>query len=132
MIKVFIVDDHIVVIEGLQALLNQTPDIEVIGIATNANECLSFLKNHIVDVILLDINLPDINGLDLCKSIKANHGNTKILALSTFNQLSYVSKMMENGASGYLLKNISKIELLQAIYAVTEGGIYHSLKSLTC
>jgi DNA-binding NarL/FixJ family response regulator len=128
MINIFIIDDHQMVIEGIQALLQTSSDIVVAGTCTNAAESLDFLKNTHVDLVLLDINLPDMSGLDLCKIIKQTHPKIKILALSTFNQVSYVNKMLSNGASGYLLKNITKDELSQAIYAVMEGGVYHSFE----
>jgi DNA-binding NarL/FixJ family response regulator len=126
MTKIFIIDDHNVVIEGILSLLQNLPQIVVCGHAQTATDCISFLKKNEVDVILMDINLADISGLDLCKQVKLTHPAIKILALSTFNQISYINKMMANGASGYLLKNITKAELIEAIETVIEGNIYHS------
>ncbi len=128
MIKVLIVDDHNVVIEGILSLLQNSDEIIVVGTTQNAKNCLDFLKKNAVDVIFMDINLPDMSGLDLCKAVKQTYPEIKILALSTFNQISYINKMMTNGASGYLLKNITKGELLLAINAVVEGNIYHSFE----
>ena len=128
MTKVFIVDDHNVVIEGILSLLQNSDETIVVGTAQNGTNCLCFLEKNKVDVILMDINLPDVNGLDLCKQVKKTYSEIKILALSTFNQISYINKMMSNGASGYLLKNITKDELLEAINAVIEGRTYHSFE----
>ena len=128
MTKVFIVDDHNVVIEGILSLLQNSDENVVVGTAQNATNCLYFLEKNKVDVILMDINLPDMNGIDLCNEVKKTYSEIKILALSTFNQISYINKMMSNGASGYLLKNITKDELQQAIYTVMEGRTYHSFE----
>jgi DNA-binding NarL/FixJ family response regulator len=126
MTKVFIVDDHSVVIEGILSLLQNLPEISVCGYAKTATDCIHFMEKNEVDVILMDINLLDMSGLELCKILKQTHPALKILALSTFNQMSYINKMMTNGASGYLLKNITKDELVQAIQSVMEGNICHS------
>src|SRR3954469_23377594 len=103
--KVFIVDDHYMVIEGIRSLLQNEKAIEWMGHAMNAGSCLSFLKMQQPDVLLMDINLPDKSGLDLCKEVKEKYPSVFIVGLSTFNQQSYIQKMMANGASGYVLKN---------------------------
>jgi DNA-binding NarL/FixJ family response regulator len=126
MIRVFIVDDHPVVIEGIHSLLLLEKDIEWTGQAMNAQSCLGFFVHNTADIILMDINLPDINGVDLCAIIKEKYPGIFILGLSTFNQGLYIKKMMENGASGYILKNSSKEDLVEAIHAVCEGRIYFS------
>ena len=125
--KIFIVDDHPMVIEGFKALLNQNTDINVVGSAENAYQAIDFLKNNEVDIAFLDINLPDISGIDLCKKIKTEFPSVQCLALSTFNDRNYVSKMIENGASGYLLKNSSKEEIIQAIEAVSKGNMFFNV-----
>src|SRR4051794_29594551 len=99
MIQVYLVDDHAVVIEGLYSLLQKVKDIEVVGYAANAGNCLDYFKSNTADVILMDISLPDMNGVDLCKAIKQTYPGIMVLALSTFNQGTYIRKMMENGAS---------------------------------
>lgn len=124
MIKVFITDDHYMVVEGIRSLLSGEKDIELIGSASNASSCLAFLKNSQPDVLLLDINLPDINGIDLCKEIRQLYPSVFILGLSTFNQASYIKEMMDNGASGYVLKNATQKELTEAIHLASIGKIY--------
>ena len=125
-IKVFIVDDHYMVIEGIRSLLQNEKNIEWMGHAMNADSCLSFLKNHLPDIILMDINLPDTSGIDLCKEVKTIYPSVFIIGLSTFNQQSFIHKMMDNGASGYVLKNASQEELMEGIEMVMKGKIYLS------
>jgi DNA-binding NarL/FixJ family response regulator len=126
MIRVFIVDDHPVVIEGIHSLLKNEKDIEWAGHAMNAQSCLGYFVNNTAHVVLMDINLPDTNGVELCAIMKEKYPGIMILGLSTFNQGLYIKKMMENGASGYILKNASREELLTAIHAVHDGSIYFS------
>ncbi len=129
MIRVFIVDDHPLVQEGMRSLLGNEKGIELCGYAMNAQSCLNFFVNNTADVILMDINLPDMNGIDLCKEIKTKYPGIMVLGLSTFSQGSYVTKMMENGASGYVLKNADKEELLEAIWLVNKGKTYLSFEA---
>ena len=125
-IRVFIVDDHPVVIEGIHSLLKNEKEIVWAGQAMNAQSCLGFFVNNTVNIVLMDISLPDMNGVDLCAIMKEKYPGIFILGLSTFNQGLYIKKMMENGASGYILKNSTKEELLKAIHTVCDGGIYFS------
>ena len=129
LIRVFIVDDHPLVQEGMRSLLDNEKGIEICGYAMTAQSCLGFFINNSADVILMDINLPDMSGLDLCKEIKTKYPGVMVLGLSTFNQGSYVTKMMENGASGYVLKNADKEELLEAIRDVNKGKTYLSFEA---
>lgn len=124
MIQVFITDDHYMVIEGIRSLLMHEKDIDLIGSASTAASCRAFLNNKQPDVLLLDINLPDGNGIDLCKELKQLYPGVFILGLSTFNQASYIRDMMENGASGYVLKNASQKELVEAIHLAAAGKTY--------
>ena len=88
--------------------------------------CLAFLKQQLPDVILMDISMPDKSGIDLCKEVKEKYPSVFIVGLSTFNQQSFIQKMMDNGASGYVLKNATQEELMEAIEAVVKGKIYLS------
>ncbi|OYW20225.1 MAG: DNA-binding response regulator [Sphingobacteriales bacterium 12-47-4] len=127
--KVFIVDDHYMVVEGIRSLLQHEASIEWVGHAMTASSCLAFLKQNEVDVVLMDINLPDKSGIDLCAEVKKDFPTIFILGLSTFNQQSFIQKMMENGASGYLLKNASQEELMEGIQEVMKGKLYLSLEA---
>ena len=124
--KVFIVDDHYMVIEGIRSLLEHEKGIEWMGHAMNAESCLAFLNNRQPDVIFMDINLPDKSGIDLCKEVNQAYPAISIIGLSTFNQHSFITRMMENGASGYVLKNATKEELLFAIQTVVRGHTFLS------
>ena len=129
MIKVYIVEDHTVVVEGIRVLLENEKDIALVGSSGTAAACLDYFSRHKADVLLMDINLPDMSGVQLCQLIKTKYKEVMILALSTFNQGIYMNKIMENGASGYLLKNISRQELIDGIKTVSKGGIYFSFEA---
>jgi DNA-binding NarL/FixJ family response regulator len=125
-IKIFIADDHYMVVEGIRSLLQQESGIEWLGHAMNAASCMAFLNQQQPDVLLLDINLPDKNGIDLCKEIKVKYPSIHILGLSSFNQLSYIQKMLQNGASGYILKNATRQEIIDAFETVMNGKTFLS------
>lgn len=125
-IKLFLVDDHYMVIEGIHSLLAQDKEINWMGHAGNAESCLAFLKLQLPDVILMDISMPGMSGIDLCKMVRELYPSVYIIGLSTFNQQSFIKKMMDNGASGYLLKNATKEELIKALHIVAAGKIYLS------
>jgi DNA-binding NarL/FixJ family response regulator len=126
MIRVFLVDDHPVVIEGIHSLLQNEKEIEWAGHAMNAQSCLGFFVNNTADVVLMDISMPGMDGVELCSVMKEKYPGVMVLGLSTFNQGLYIKKMMENGASGYILKNSTREELIKAINIVYEGAIYFS------
>jgi len=123
-VKILIVDDHPLVVEGLKSLLADSEGIAVTGTAANAVDAISFLKNNEVDIAFLDINLPDISGIELCKKIKEQFPSVKSLALSTFSERAYVSRMIQNGACGYLIKSSGREDILEAIRQVQLGGYF--------
>lgn len=125
-IKVFITDDHYMVIEGIRALLQQDEQIEFIGHASNAASCMAFLRQEQPDIILMDISMPDKNGIELCLEVKEKYPEIQILGMSTFDQNAFIKKMLDNGASGYVLKNANKQELSKAIQTVYKGQKYLS------
>jgi DNA-binding NarL/FixJ family response regulator len=127
--SVFIVDDHYMVIEGIRSLLQNEKGIEWIGHAMTAASCLAFLQQQQPDIILMDIGIPDMSGIDLCKLVKDKYPSVFIIGLSTFNQQSFIEKMMEHGASGYVLKNATQDELIEAITAVSGGKTYLSFEA---
>lgn len=126
MIRVFIVDDHPLVLEGMKSLLTNEKGIELAGYASHAASCLGFFAKNTADVVLMDINLPDMSGIDLCRAMKSKYPGIAILGLSTFSEGSYVMEMMKSGASGYVLKNAGREELLEAIRTVNVGKTYLS------
>ena len=128
-IKIFITDDHYMIVEGIRSLLQHEEGIEWMGHAMNAASCLAFLQQHQPDVILMDINLPDVSGIDLCKEVKTKYPAIHIVGLSSFNQQSFIQKMMDNGASGYVLKNATREELREAIETVMSGVKFLSIEA---
>ena len=126
MITVFIIDDHQMIIEGIHSLLLNEKNIEWMGSARLPDELLNLLKTRQPDVILMDINLPQKSGLDLCREVKEKYPGVQIIGLSTSFQASVIRKMKENGASGYLLKDASRKEIITALHEVNQGREYVS------
>lgn len=124
MIKVQIVDDHKMFVEGLTKIINESGIAKVINTAHTTAECRKMLFDNLPDILLLDINLPDGNGIDLCSELKNEYPKLKILALTSHSEFSVINRMLENGASGYVLKNAMSEEILQAIEAVAEGKVF--------
>lgn len=125
-IRIFIIDDHYMIVEGIRSLLQHEKGMEWMGHAMNAASCLSFLEQQQPDVILMDINLPDVGGIELCKVVKNKYPAIHVIGLSSFNQQSFIQKMMDNGASGYVLKNATREELIGAVEAVMQGQLFLS------
>ncbi|MCB0444644.1 MAG: response regulator transcription factor [Gelidibacter sp.] len=119
-----ITDDHAMVVEGLKTMLNQVEDIQIIDAFYTVNDTLLGLKNKTPDVLLLDINLPDGNGIDLCKTLKETYKDLKIIALSNFEDIAFIKQIIKNGANGYLLKNTTKSELVEAIQTVKNDALF--------
>ena len=122
--RIFIVDDHPMVIEGLRTMLQQIAGIEVTGHATNALSCLGYFTNNDADIVLLDIGLPDQNGMEVCSQLLKRKPQLKVIALTNHEQLSYLVGMQQAGAKGYLLKNAGLSEIEEAIETVISGGQY--------
>ncbi len=126
MIRLFIIDDHPVVITGVKQAVGSHADIQLAGYAYRGEEALEWLAAHGADVILLDVNLPGTDGIELCKTIKKLYPDIKIVGLTTFSETSFITGMLNNGANGYLFKNTSEKELTDAIQAVYAGKRYLS------
>lgn len=124
MYRILIVDDHPVLADGLKTLLAETSMCNSAGIALSGKACMKQLSSSEYDLILLDINLPDVNGIDLCETIHKEYPGLKIMALSSFREFTCVNKMMANGASGYILKNAMPEEIIKGIEAVMNGEIF--------
>jgi len=126
-IKLIIVDDHPMVLEGLRAMLNQIPYVDFKATANNAYEAIELIKIHQPDMVLTDINMPEISGMELAKKIKSDFPDIKIIGMSTFNERSYITQMIQNGADGYLVKNANKEEIEKCLLAVENGKMYLSV-----
>jgi DNA-binding NarL/FixJ family response regulator len=122
MIKILIVDDHPIVVEGLKLVLSEY-DCRA---AVTGMDCLQVLRDFKPEIVLLDINLPDMSGIDLCKTILEQNKRIKVLAISSFNQRSWVTRMIENGAKGYILKNATDDEIKLGIQEVLNGKEHYS------
>lgn len=121
-IKILVVDDHTLVREGFARLLEMVPDFEVLGQAAKADEALKFLEEQQVDIILMDIRLPGVNGIELTRTIKEKYPDVEVIILSMYDEEEYVSEAVRGGASGYVLKDISPEELIRTIRVVHSGG----------
>ena len=126
MIRILIADDHAMFVDGIESILKGENDLEVVGRCYDGPSVLEFLKKTKVDIILLDVNLPGMNGIEVCKAVLAKSKGTKVIAISMFNEESYVTEILNNGASGYILKNTGREELLKAIKQVVDGQSYFS------
>ncbi|RDY60788.1 response regulator [Flagellimonas nanhaiensis] len=122
--KIAITDDHEMVLQGIASMLENTPEIAISGTYKNASETLEGISKVQPDVLLLDINLPDINGIDLSKQLLKKYPDLKIIALTNFEDISFIKRMLKNGVHGYLLKNTDKLELLTAITQVLSGEVF--------
>ncbi|MDX1910035.1 MAG: response regulator transcription factor [Saprospiraceae bacterium] len=126
MIRTFIIDDHPMVIAGIQSLLAGSAVVEISGAATDGQHALEALLHSDAEVALTDINLGDMNGIELCSMLKKAKPGLKILGLSTFKERSYITRMLEAGASGYLLKNATREELEEGITTAWRGRMFMS------
>ncbi|MDB2607067.1 response regulator transcription factor [Zobellia sp.] len=123
-IQILIVDDHPMVIEGLKTLLSDDHRVNVKTHFINGTDTLSFLEKDTADVILLDVNLPDINGVEMVTKILNIRATIGIIGLSTYSEPSIINQMIKNGVKGYLLKNATADELVNAIAQVDQGNFY--------
>ena len=126
-VNVLIVDDHPMVLEGMSAMLAQIEFVVNAGTAANAYEAMQQIKNTAPDIVITDINMPEVSGIELALKIRKEFPRVKIIAMSTFKERSYISQMIQNGAAGYLEKSASREEIEEAILSVYEGKLYMSL-----
>ncbi|MFD3436925.1 MULTISPECIES: response regulator transcription factor [unclassified Streptomyces] len=120
-IRVLVVDDQVMVREGFSVLLNAMPDIEVIGEAVNGREAVSKVAELAPDVVLMDIRMPELNGIEATREIVASHAESKVLVLTTFDLDEYVYQALRAGASGFLLKDASARQLADGVRVVAAG-----------
>ena len=123
-IKVMIADDHSMVREGLKQLLELDGDITINGEASDGIECLKLLETNIPQVLLLDINMPKMNGLEVLEKIKEKNIDVRVIILTVHNEVEYLLKAVEIGIDGYMLKDSDSYELKKAIFSVVQGENY--------
>jgi len=125
-INIGIVDDHKIVRDGVKVMLEDHPGFDIICEAENGKEAIEQCSNHNVDVLIMDITMPVMDGIEATRVIKENHPDIKILALTMLSEDQHIRKMIKAGASGYILKNSGKQELIKAIESIIEGKHYFS------
>lgn len=125
-INVFIADDHSVLIDGLRLVVDAESDMRLIGTANSGEEALEAVTGKDVNVLLADVNLPGMSGIELCKALQKRFPDIKVVGLSTYDKPSVIKNMLRSGASGYVLKNAGSAEVLEAIRTVAKGEIYLS------
>ncbi|WLG92499.1 response regulator [Pseudomonas cucumis] len=124
--RLALVDDHTLVRDGIRALLSVIPTVTVVGEAENGTDAMVMVEHCNPDLLLVDINLPDINGLELTRKIRDRFPTLKVLVLSMYDSKEYVSESLRSGASGYVLKNAPSREIVAAIEAIKNGGTFYS------
>ncbi|MGV8114595.1 MAG: response regulator [Lentimicrobium sp.] len=122
--SVIIADDHTIVRDGIKALLSEQEDIVIIGEASNGSELFRLLSLTTADIILLDISMPDLSGIEICERLRTDFPQIKVLFLSMYTTEEYIFNAIKAGAHGYLPKNISQPELLEAIRSISQGREY--------
>lgn len=124
MVKVLIADDHQMFIDGLKSMLKQTIGIEVVGEAMNGKEVLECCSNQEVDIVIMDISMPVMDGIEATKVLLKSHPEVKVLGLSMYNDRNFISDLLKSGAHGYILKNTGKEDLLDALHTLKSGETY--------
>ena len=125
-IKLLLADDHQMLLDSMCEMLGKEADLEVVAQALNGKEVLDQLQHHSVDVCLLDIQMPVMDGVEACARIRAEFPDVKVLILTMLNEEQYVTHMIEAGAQGYILKDAGKTELIEAIHDLVAGKDYYS------
>ena len=126
MINIFIIDDHPLVAGGIKMMLKDVSYVSISGTAANAKDAIDYLKEEQPEIILLDISLPDMDGLQLCDIIRKENKFSKIIGLTSADDSSIITQLLHRGANGYLLKNMERSELLEAIDKVMDGKVFLS------
>jgi two-component system, NarL family, response regulator DevR len=121
MIRLLIIDDHEMVREGLKAMLTAEPDFDIVGDAANAEQAFELIKRLHPDVILLDIRLPGISGIDVCRTVTERYPETAVIILTTFTDETLVAQCIQAGARGFIVKDIERFDLKRSIRAVARG-----------
>ncbi len=124
-INILLADDHQIIRDGVKALLDDQTT-KVVGEADNGEQVKTLVQQHQVDIVLMDIKMPKCNGIEATSFLKEHYPNVKVLALSMFDDQSYIVNMLDAGAAGYILKNTGQAELMRAIKAIAQGESYYS------
>jgi two-component system response regulator NreC len=125
-IKIILADDHKIILEGLRSLIDNEKDMEVVAEAVNGRQAVNLAKEHTPDVVIMDINMPDLNGIEATQQINSKKTDIKVIALSMHSDKRYVAKMLQAGVKGYLLKDCAFDELIYGIRKVMSNHLYLS------
>ena len=125
-VKILVVDDHKIIRDGIAQLLDDEKNFFIIGQASNGREALEVLEQRRADIVIMDINMPEMNGIDCTREIVAKYDDVKVLALTMYSEDIYLKRMLAAGASGYILKSSGKEELLKAIQRIIMGHMHFS------
>ncbi|MEM7114677.1 MAG: response regulator transcription factor [Chloroflexota bacterium] len=125
-IRIVLAEDHIIVRKGIYSLLTQQPDMEVVGEASTGYEAVALAESTEADIILMDINMPELNGLEATRQIRRLQPSVKVLVLTMYSNEEYVLQLLQAGAAGYVVKQSIPAELITAIRAVHEGNTFLS------
>src|SRR5687768_3062535 len=123
-LRIVLADDHIVMREGLRSLINAQPDMEVVGEASDGRVALVKAREFRPDVVVMDVSMPELNGIQATEQLKRERPEVKVLALTAYDDSGYLRQLLEAGASGYVLKKVAAEELIKAIRVVAAGGVY--------
>lgn len=123
-VRVMLVDDHILVLEGIRARLEREEGIVVVGQATDGQEALDLIEELKPDVVMMDVSMPNMNGIETTKIFQQRYPDLKVLILSMHDNREYISQLMLHGAKGYILKDVSVEEMVRAIRSVADGATY--------
>jgi len=126
MIRVVIADDHIVVAEGFKALLHNVEEIKIVKTIENGKLLIEYIQNHAVDLVIMDVMMPVMDGLEATAIIKNDFSHIKVLVLSISHRPLHIQTALDAGADGYLLKGTNKKELIKAIHLLMEGKTYYA------
>jgi len=127
-LRIILAEDHAITRQGLRSLLEKEPDMEVVGEAENGRIALELVRELLPDVLITDVTMPNLNGIDATHKIVSEHPEVKVIALSVHSSRAFVADMLEAGASGYVLKECSFDDLVEAVQTVAAGGTYLSPK----
>lgn len=125
-IRVILVDDHKIIRDGIRAMLDAAPEVEVVAEADNGRELMEMIDDVDADMVIMDVNMPQMNGIEATIRMQQEHPDIPVLALSMHEEVEYITKMLQAGAYGYILKNAGQTELLNAINKIAEGEKYFS------
>ncbi|MDG1262460.1 MAG: response regulator transcription factor, partial [Flavobacteriales bacterium] len=124
--NIALIDDHQIIIDGLISLLDSEPSVNIVASGNSGKEALEVIKEHNIDVLILDIHMPEMDGLELLEEVRKTNTTMKVIMLTMHDEPTFIRTSLEKGANGYMLKNISKVNIVKAIDTVMKGEYYLS------